>query len=221
MEQEENKQQQQLPDELIENKEHGPDDSLVRCPCCGQYTLKKPIKPNGELVDQWLACVSTGIPFSNTYRLYGGKLLITAVQPSASTGAELAYAAAIINRAIDDSTYTGLQSTELQSLNNAISLYSCIRDITFTTPSRKTYNTGAAWDQAIALLREAANGQRAKDDTWQVKLESAYKILTDKDNVSSLPTGVLLAVGQTHIQLTDVLMSAGFDKDFWRGIELA
>lgn len=196
---------------------------FVHCPCCGKPTLKKPVKPGDELLDQWLACTATGVPFSHVYSLYGGRVTVTAVQPDATAGARVAAALSAIDRAKDIADFTELSESDLSALANAIRLFSCVREIAFTSPVQKKFDTGAAADQAIGMLVEALPMQRASagQETWAGKLKSAYAVMTDKANISTLPTGVLLAVGQTHAQITDILMSAGFDRDFWQGIELA
>jgi len=199
------------------------EDRFVKCPCCGQHTLKKPVKLGDDLLTQWLACTATGLPFSHVYKLYGGRVLITATQPGAETIARLAAASAAIDYALNDKDYTGLQAAELQNMMNSVRLFSCVNKVAFTSPTTRAYDTGAAAEQAVALLVDARADQRVHADRqlWHDKLVKANTIITDNENVSAIPLGVLLAVGQTHVQLTDILMDAGFDADFWQGIELA
>ena len=52
-------------------------EELVKCPCCGKLTLTKPIKVKQDQLDKFLACTLTGVPYSSTYKLYKGSLLVT------------------------------------------------------------------------------------------------------------------------------------------------
>ena len=67
--------------EEIENNAHS-DDNLIVCPCCHQKTLHKPVKPNAQVTDQWMACLITGVPFNHTYPIYGGRINVTVTRLS-------------------------------------------------------------------------------------------------------------------------------------------
>lgn len=209
-------------EEVQDQQQEKLDENLIRCPCCGKITLRKPIKPGHELLDHWLACISTGVPFSHTYPMYGGKVLITATSPDTDTEVNITAAITAVERAETDGEYSGLSATALRTLANAIHLFSVVREIVFVGPPEKRFDAGAAAAQAISELSEALSDMRAGKPAseWSEHLQTAYNIMDNKNNVSALPTNVLIAVGRTHAQLSDVLMSAGFDEDFWQGIEL-
>ena len=56
------------------------------CPCCGEKTLKRPVKVDGKIVDDYLASIMTGIPFSHTFNMFDGRLKITCGLSDRDTG---------------------------------------------------------------------------------------------------------------------------------------
>ena len=38
----------------------------VTCPCCGKPTLVRPIKIKGTVLDHYLTCIMSGVPFWHT-----------------------------------------------------------------------------------------------------------------------------------------------------------
>lgn len=50
---------------------------FITCPCCGKPTLVKPLELNGPILDHYIACLVSGVPFSHTYPIYKGKLEVT------------------------------------------------------------------------------------------------------------------------------------------------
>ena len=182
----------------------------VRCPCCGKYTLAKPIKVGNALLDQWMACMVTGEPFSREYALYGGKVLVTAVTRDTARASRLETALSAIDAAGDEC----MPASGRSALANALRLFSVVRTIEFSASPRRVFQPGAAADKAVDLILDG-------DGPLAERLRTASDLLGDSANVSSLPPNMLVAVGQAHATVTDILVDAGIDEDFWRGIELA
>lgn len=193
---------------------------LIKCPCCGKLTLKKPIRPGGDLLDSWLACSATGTRFTHVYPLYSGRVTVTAASMDDAALLRLRKVSAAIDRLVSDDRFSALGEPELRETESAIRLFMCITEIAFDKPVPRVYDTAAACSEAVDLLLGAVEAlDRGESADGQVI--AAHAAVTCSDRISALPTGMLAAVYQTHSQFTDIMASAGFDEDFWRGIELA
>jgi hypothetical protein len=97
-----------------------------------------------------------------------------------------------------------------------IRVLACITKIAIKAGDHvKTYEPS----RLVATLSEELGA--VKDQDMNAFLASAYDKLKSPDNVTSLPASQLVAVVETHARLVDVLVDAGFDESFWKGIELA
>jgi hypothetical protein len=43
---------------------------FIKCPCCGEMTLRKPLDIKSIVLDEYMASIISGVPFQHTYTLY-------------------------------------------------------------------------------------------------------------------------------------------------------
>lgn len=197
--------------------------NLVRCPCCGKFTLKRPLKPNQQFSDHWLACMTTGVQFNHTYPLYNGKLLITVTQLSAEVAINLDVACTALDILMDRAG-SYIDSVDILQIRNMARLYVSIKDITVHGPGEhpQVFKPADAVDEALGLIRPIKQllPDDTKRDEWLPVLAKACDILSDPANVSSVPVQLLISVTETHNRLNGIMLDLGLDENFWKGIEL-
>lgn len=203
--------------------ENRPDIAFVTCPCCGKPTLPKPVKPNQELVDHWLACMMTGTPFSHAYPIYDGKLTVTVTRLSAAQVDKLDQSLTVLDLLKAKAWPDPGCPVNLDLLRGLIRRLVSIKEIklhgshpvVFAPQPVALGWCGRLVSEKAALL--------AFTDISSVSelLQACYDDLTNPELVSAVPDEMLLAVLSAHVSISDILMSAGFDSNFWKGIELA
>lgn len=209
--------------EVAKEKEEGSKVEYVPCPCCGKMTLVRPVEVKGELLDHYMSCIMSGTPFWHTYKLYGGKLEITISQMSRDDGLKLKTATAeiegIMHRLDTESQERAKDVIQLARL------FACITNIDVHSggqtktfhPSIHVYEVLESFDK---LQVDLAAGTRSEEDAAQL-VKKAYDVMHDTTVMSAVPIRALLLIMESHAQLFDILLSAGFDTTFWDGIELA
>lgn len=209
--------------EVAKEKEEGSKVEYVPCPCCGKLTLVRPVEVKGELLDHYMSCIMSGTPFWHTYKLYGGKLEITITQMSRDDGLRLKTATAEI-----DGIMHRLNTESQERAKDVIQLarmFACITNITVHSsgqskcfnPNTHVYEILGYFDR---LQVDLAAGAKNSEDAEQA-VKKAYDVLHDATVMSAVPIRALLLIMESHAQLFDILLSAGFDTTFWNGIELA
>ena len=187
------------------------------CPCCGKPTLPYPVQhvPD-ELMDQYMVCLMSGTPFSRTYKMYNERIQITVTQWTA----EIRDNVERLLRAIDLLADAGVvpDGVSWDNFRGVVRVLAGILKISIKAGDTvKTY----APAELLASLSVKAKDLMAGDrEALASFMTDAYAKVTSTDNVSALPPAQLLAVAETHARLLDVLVDAGFDKSFWKGIEL-
>ena len=198
-------------------QEQAPDKTANICPCCGKPTLDYPIPHIPDmLLDQFMACMISGTPFTHRYELYGGRIAITVSQMTEDHRLTVADILRIIGTAKDMGALA--PGVDLDTLGSLARTMIHIVEINIKTGgTSKMCRPSDRVRDAHELLRRAEHDK----DALQQAVRSAHAALTSPDNISSVPPAQLLAVIETHAKLLDILMDAGFDKNFWKGIELA
>jgi len=201
-----------MPDE-----EKKPENAL--CPCCGQPTLKKPVKVDGKIVDEYLASIMTGVPFSHTFRLFDGKLKITTTMADRDEGRSLWK----FLQLVEPFSRTSAQVADLLGLVNT---YCSIKKIEVTGKDKKAriYTPAkAVTDACIDFLETWQNkdlGEEATKNKFFDGVLDMYNKLKPTDVLSSTPPVVLTRVINDFRALEAIMLEAGFDENFWKGIEL-
>lgn len=191
------------------------------CPCCGQPTLRQPVKPGQALTDHWMACMIAGVPFSHTYPLYAGRVEITVSMMTAETEKLVNALSAKLNVFEPDMSQSDAMQVDLPHMRAMLRMYALIDKIRIRTSMN---------DWKEFLPREVVHDVKsrvdsaARGDTPLARLEAldaAYDMLMSSSMLSSLPLDIIATVTEAHIQLNSIMMNAGFDQNFWAGIELA
>lgn len=192
---------------------------MAICPCCGKPTIKKPIKIDSKIVDDYMASIITGVPFSHTFEMFDGKLAITVgavpretsiilyrfgflVEPFASTDTQVADLLGMVN------AYCGIQKIVVES-----------------SKGNKIYMPGTHIIEACKRLVESWTGKDLTNAETKAAfiqdIQQSYLQLSANDVVSSTPPVVITRVINDFRALESIMLEAGFDENFWKGIELA
>lgn len=196
-------------------------EQYVICPCCGKPTLKKPLNINGELLDRFLACVISGEPFTNTYKLYGGRVQIdTTMLDSISV-----MRTAVLEQHIREyaSEFSGQIDAELSIFLPLLRIYNSIRSIVVSSDgSSRVIPVSEVLAGMISRMDDKVRDRKAENaEDCRRLLSDAISYLQGKDGIGVLPINVIGNIVSTHNSLYNILMDSGFDKNFWDGIELA
>lgn len=194
------------------------------CPCCGKPTLQMPVHPKDELMDYWLACMTTATPFTHTYPMYNGKVEITVVADSADMDSKLDTLTAILDAIAaredlaDQSQYDISHMKVMARIGMHITT---IKTMTSKSESR-VFTPAASVQEALNLLHplraDIMSGKTIEGFTET--MAAVNRLLLAPENMSAMHPSVLLSVVETHTQLNNILMNSGFDSNFWEGIEL-
>lgn len=189
------------------------------CPCCGKPTLAKPLKPGKLLMDQWLACLVSGVPFVHTYEMYDGKISLSITLPTADQTTRLTEALSVLEH-LQTAYSAELASIDFLALRRGLILFLGFQEITVKTDNvSKTYVPEKIAEGCIAdaaALRSVSDAEELK-----TKLTTMQQTLLSEQLVSALPLPLLVAAMETHKKLNALMVDAGFSEGFWTGIELA
>jgi len=194
---------------------------MAVCPCCGQQTLKKPVKVDGKIVDDYLASIMTGVPFSHTFSLFDGRLLITTAMADRDNGLKL-YKFIFLVEPFSQ------ESTSVQDLLGLVNTYCTIKQIEIVGPDdriNKLYYPAERIYAACGKLLEEWDHVNLNDEEKKKEfLEAVGKVydeLKPTEVISSTPPKVLTRIVNDFRALETIMLEAGFDENFWKGIELA
>lgn len=208
-----------------EETKNSADPQFDICPCCGKPTLTRPIKPSQLLMDHWLSCMISCTPFNHMYSLYDGRVEITVSMPSAETEDLLFRITQLVDALARQDALMSEQPLDMAHLRARIRMCALISQIRIRT-------SVGDWKEfrpvdALRLLENKLNPMRESiltgeaSDELKGLLNEIKAILTSPQLLSSLPLDVLATTAEAHVQLNNIMMNAGFDKNFWSGIELA
>lgn len=204
-------------------------EQFIKCPCCGELTLRRPLDIKSAVLDEYMASIISGVPFQHTYTLY--KQIEVTVSILSKEDSRNVYTAVTLLDRFRDAIPSGAEELKAvtRELAATIQAYIWITSVITTKDGRVT-----------TQIYPAETMRKACSDI--IKLESdisAYaiapdKLLTTDDSIkqihstvckesvlSTVPDVIIRAVTKTHIDLYNVLMDTGFDSNFWQGIELA
>lgn len=194
------------------------DDNMPICPCCGKKMDKKPINLDSKVVDDYLASIMTGVPFSHTFELFNGRLTITVSALDKQEGLALYRFVLLVEP-------FGTTSTVIQDFLGIVNMYSFIRRIVVKKDDdQKVYIPAEhIFNECRKLVdiweKEDLTNEEKKAEFLQ-KLQDVYNELTAPDILSSTPLIILNRALNDYKAVETLLLQAGFDENFWKGIEL-
>ena len=197
----------------------------VKCPCCGELTLTQPLDVKSAVLDEYMAAIITGVPFSHTYGLYNGSVKITVESLSHKDSLLLSNSENILKeyrKRMEDAGGEQVKTAIgcISELEKTMRLYFSVTSIEMYRDKVlvKSYTPSE-------IMRNAATEIGSASLEGDVKLGNvitkATKDCLGPDATSTLPTTAVKAIVVTHGDLYNLLMDAGFDENFWAGIELA
>ena len=188
-------------------------EEFIKCPCCGELTLRKPLDIKSIVLDEYMSSIITGVPFSHTYTVHD-TIDITVEIPEQLVRRNIFIATqkidqlAALEKDLD-------KSTILKNISLTIQSYGYI--ITIITKNKgqvvKSYEPAVAIRDFCKELAELCDNVDAIID--------AFDKVAVPEKLSAVPDVMIRAVAKTHDDVYNILMNNGFDSTFWKGIELA
>ena len=188
------------------------------CPCCGKPTLVKPIQVKGPLLDHYISCIVSGVPFSHTYPIYEDKIQVTVTQLDKAMALKIAGASAVLSAAENKFPASKKQLEDFESM---LKLYCSISSIHMQNGGQdKTLTPSELVSDICGKLTALAASVETGAEAALKELTTLYEMLTNPAYVSGLPGIMLGSVISTHNEVYNILMNVGFGPNFWKGIEL-
>lgn len=188
------------------------------CPCCGEKTLKRPVKVDGKIVDDYLASIMTGVPFSHTFNMFDGRLKITCGLSDRDTGLMFWRFIHFIEPHVGDAPI-------VQDLLGLINSYCAVKriEVTGSGNMNKMYTPSGILAEACRKFLDEWELVTLTDETKKEFLQAVsdlYAKLKPTDVISSVPPTILIRVNNDFRALETIMLQAGFDENFWKGIKL-
>ena len=205
----------------------------IKCPCCGEYTLHKPATIKSMVLDEYMASIMSGEPFSHTYRLYNDSVTVTATELNKQDSAALSTVSQNLAELIRNSEgVDATASTLFKELFNTSHIYSHITSIVTAkdgnivknyTPAEAMKKMTAEINGSVKLIQNYLDPDyEGEDKAAIVELcNTLHNNYCSAEALSSLPEPVVKTIVQTHDDIYTILLDTGFDSNFWTGIELA
>ena len=187
-------------------------EEFIKCPCCGELTLRKPLDIKSIVLDEYMSSIITGVPFSHTYTVHD-TIDITVEIPDKNDAQEQFLAVQKLDR-LGATEQDLAKSTSLKAASVTVQTYSWVTVIVTKRDGKavKTYTPAEAIKQFIADVKSAG-------DDVDVIL-ALYEKLNTSENLSTIPEVMVRAVSRTHNDVYNILLTTGFNSTFWKGIEL-
>lgn len=195
------------------------EQAKIICPCCGQPTLDKELKISDTLMDHFVSCILTHVPFFHTYSLYHDRIKITCTQlypadADLNRDVALKLRALVADEVISESFAI--------SLSNSVNLAYHIKEIQVVDSNNtNTYYYPSEYARNAATKIMKVETKDVEEDTIKAALVECLESITDPAILSSVPISMLAHTEQAHARVYELLLEAGFDSNFWEGIELA
>lgn len=195
----------------------------IKCPCCGELTLTQPLDVKSAVLDEYMAAIITGVPFSHTYSLFGGSVRIKVESLDRANSALISDVARRLNEYAADKEEKATHSDivpYIKELAGVLRLYFGVIAIDMFKDNEpvKTYAPSKIMREHAKNISEAF---RETDEKLLESITAAVSVCLSQDVISSVPDAAIRTVVVTHGELYNLLMEAGFDENFWAGIELA
>jgi len=197
----------------------------IKCPCCGELTLTKPVEIKSIILDEYMASIITGVPFTHTWELYNGTVKMTVESLDKTTSATLASAVGSIDEWIKkaeegDFVDAAKYIPPARTLRDTYRMYCSIKDITILRDGKiqKQFMPADTIRDSMKKLVDAAS---TTFSDFSKTIEEQYKKCVEPAVLSTLSDVIIRTVVVTHADLYTLLLDNGFDTNFWAGIELA
>lgn len=201
-------------------------EELIKCPCCGEMTLRKPLDTSkmGIVLDEYMASIISGVPFTHTYTVYDN-IDITVEVPLKREAQALHRAVQNLEQLRSTQMVTPLteginpgakdKADKLRDAAMMVQVYANITSIVTKKDGRtvKMYTPAEIVKTFLSTVKDVGNN-------IELIVES-YETADTPDNLSTVPELMLQAITATHARMYQVLMDTGFNENFWKGIELA
>ena len=192
-------------------------EELIKCPCCGETTLRKPLDTSkmGIVLDEYMASIISGVPFTHTYTVYDN-IDVTVEVPLKREAQSLYRAVQKLEKLRADTLANDKDKADkLRDAAVMVQLYSNITSIVTKRDGKqvKMYTPAEAVKTFLSTVKDVG-------DNIDLIIES-YETADVPENLSTLPELMLQAILTTHRDMYNVLMDTGFNENFWKGIELA
>ena len=203
-----------MAEETTENKEIK-EPEMIKCPCCGELTLRKPLDIKSIILDEYMASIITGVPFAHTYIVYDS-IDITVEIPAKKDAQFMLAAVQKLNHLA--STYNDPKDEDiapkLRDAAGLIQTYGTVLSVVTRKDKQvvKSYTPSEAVRDFCAAIKDMNNDK-------QLILE-AYEELNTPEVLSAVPDMMLRAITDTHDHVYKILLDTGFNETFWKGIEL-
>lgn len=203
-----------MAEETTETKEIK-EPEMIKCPCCGELTLRKPLDIKSIILDEYMASIITGVPFAHTYTVYDS--IDITVEIPAKKDAQFMLAAV---QKLNHLAYTNNDpkdediAPKLRDAAGLIQTYGTVLSIVTRKDKQvvKSYTPSEAVRDFCAAIKDMNNDK-------QLVLE-AYEELNTPEVLSAVPDMMLRAITDTHDHVYKILLDTGFNETFWKGIEL-
>ena len=211
-----------------EQTQEDKNEKFVKCPCCGELTLQRPLDIKSAVLDEYMASIISGVPFQHTYTLHNS-LDVTATVLSKAEKTKIYNTLQLldtVSKTLGEKDPTN--RTKIDELSVTIQLYCYIAEIR----TRKDKQMIGSFSPAakISELCDKINALQAQIILYATsgeatdivtELVSLYDTDCSDKILSAVPDVMLRAIVRTHTDLYNILMSESFDSNFWKGIELA
>ena len=205
-----------MAEETTETKEIK-EPEMIKCPCCGELTLRKPLDIKSIILDEYMASIITGVPFSHTYTVYDS-IDITVEIPAKKDAQFMLAAVQKLNR-LASAAYSDLKEEEeiapkLRNAAGLIQTYGTVLSIVTRKDKQvvKSYTPSEAVREFCAAIKDMNNDKQL--------IMEAYEELNTPEVLSAVPDMMLRAITDTHDHVYKILLDTGFNETFWKGIEL-
>lgn len=212
---------------MAETEEITPDtlkDEFETCPCCKEKTLKKPVKVSTEIVEHYMACIMTGVPFNHMFPLYGGRLQVK-ITAHTRDDAMFLYKFMVFLEPLSG------DAASIKDLIGLVNTFSSVDSIYVRKKEKDDEDTqmfkpAAAIFEKCRALYEAWEGKDVRlPDSEDRKalveeLKKLYVELSNTSVISAVPPYIIAKTISDFHAIDGILLNAGFDENFWKGIEL-
>jgi len=201
-----------MAEEIKNDTQTQDNNEYMRCPCCGEMTLHKPLEVKSIVLDEYMSSIITGVPFSHTYTLHDS-IDVTVEVPLKKDALMLQRALKQLEK-LRTAAKSQEESDKLRAAWSMIQVYGNIVSIV-TRKDNATVNTYFPSE----CIKQFVSAIKDMDGNIDLIIE-AYESCDTTENMSTIPEIMLNAIVKTHGDVYRVLMDTGFNETFWKGIEL-
>lgn len=197
------------------------DENKTTCPCCGKTTLIRPVKVDGKIVDDYLACIMTGVPFSHQFNLFDGKLQISAGVIGREEGIKLYSLVFMLDPFAE-------KSNAIRDFIGILNMYINIKQVIVKTSEKddpNVYFPAKHIMESCTKLLDKWEHEDLHDEEKKTEfikdVQQEYDMLSSAEVLSATPVPILARLIGDFRTLESILLETGFDENFWKGIKLA